>query len=89
MILTLRGNVQVLQKKEKNQYTWKGYAAISGALEVLKVVWFRLVLWSMKKSMYLALNLNGIVTLFCIVSLQEQGQKEEFHTYITNVSCWL
>ncbi|XP_057769471.1 E2F transcription factor-like E2FE isoform X2 [Salvia miltiorrhiza] len=51
-IVNILEGIGVLQKKEKNQYTWKGFAAISGALEVLK----------------------------------EQGEKEEFHTYITNVS---
>ncbi|KAG6398268.1 hypothetical protein SASPL_139723 [Salvia splendens] len=35
-IVNILEGIGVLQKKEKNQYTWKGYAAISGALEVLK-----------------------------------------------------
>ncbi|KAG6395994.1 hypothetical protein SASPL_142128 [Salvia splendens] len=36
-IVNILEGIGVLQKKEKNQYTWKGYAAVSGALEVLKV----------------------------------------------------
>ncbi|KAH6830250.1 hypothetical protein C2S53_000219 [Perilla frutescens var. hirtella] len=51
-IVNILEGIGVLQKKAKNQYSWKGFSAISGALKVLK----------------------------------EQGHKEEFHTYIANVS---
>ncbi|EYU44681.1 hypothetical protein ABFS82_08G017100 [Erythranthe guttata] len=51
-IVNILEGIGVLQKKAKNQYTWKGFGAIPEALKVLK----------------------------------EQGLKEEFGTYVANVS---
>ncbi|KAI3452372.1 hypothetical protein Pfo_009037 [Paulownia fortunei] len=53
-IVNILESIGVLQRKAKNQYTWRGFGAIPRALKVLK----------------------------------EQGLKEEFDTYVANVSNW-